>query len=80
MSIKKQTAPLVKVVLTPEEGINRLLQQLRGDKKTIVMLYSYCGLRRNEALTLQRRNIDLESGVLNIIGKGSKRSYRANRR
>ena len=68
---KKQTAPPAKIVLTPEE-INRLLQQLCGDKKTIIMLYAYCGLRRNEALTLQRRNIDLESGVLNITGKGSK--------
>lgn len=68
---KKQTQPPAKVVLTPDE-IFRILQQLHGDKKTIIMLYAYCGLRRNEALTLQRKNIDLAAGVLNITGKGSK--------
>ncbi len=68
---KKQTAPPPKMILTPQE-ISRVLAQLHGDKKTIIILYAWCGLRRNEALTLQRKHIDLESGIINVPGKGGK--------
>jgi integrase/recombinase XerD len=68
---KKQTRPPVKIVLTPDE-IARLLAELHGDKKTIAMLYAFCGLRRDEALHLKRGNIDLERGLLHIRGKGDK--------
>ncbi|WP_321393491.1 tyrosine-type recombinase/integrase [uncultured Desulfuromusa sp.] len=69
---KKQTAPPAKTPLTPYETA-QLLEQLHGDKKTIAMPYSWCGLRRNEALTLKRENIDLSSGLIHIVaGKGGK--------
>lgn len=68
---KKQTAPPPVTPLTPDETA-RLLAQLQGDKKTIVMLYAWCGLRRNEALLLQRKHIDLQAGLINVTGKGGK--------
>ncbi len=68
---KKQTAPPSKNVLTPDE-IAWLLEELHGDKKTIVMLYAFCGLRRSEALLLQRRHVDTEAGVIYVTGKGEK--------
>jgi len=68
---KKQTRPPNKQVLSPDET-RRLLDQLHGDKKTIAMLYGYCGLRRSEALTLTKGMVDLERGILHIRGKGDK--------
>ena len=68
---KKQTRPPDKQPLTPAETA-RLLAELHGDKKTIAMLYAYCGLRRDEALHLTRGQVDMERGVLHIRGKGDK--------
>lgn len=68
---KKQTRPPNKQVLSPDE-IRRLLDQLRGDKKTIAMLYSFCALRKNEALSLTKGMVDLDRGILHIRGKGDK--------
>ena len=68
---KKQIAPPPKTILTPQE-IARVLSELEGDKKTIVMLYAWCGMRRSEALLLQRKHIDLESGIIHVTGKGNK--------
>ena len=68
---KKQTRPPNKQVLSPDET-KRLLDQLDGHKKTIAMLYGYCGLRRSEALTLTKGMVDLERGILHIRGKGDK--------
>jgi len=36
------------------------------------MLYSFCALRRNEALHLTRGMVELERGLLHIRGKGDK--------
>lgn len=68
---KRQTRPPNKQILSPDET-RRLLDQLHGNKKTIAMLYGYCGLRRNEALSLTRGMVDLERGILHIRGKGDK--------
>lgn len=68
---KRQTMPPPKTPLTPEETM-RLLAELSKDKRTIMMLYSLCGLRRTEALTLRRKHVDLESGLLHVTGKGDK--------
>ncbi len=68
---KKQTQPPSIVPLTPNE-IARLLTELQGDKKTIAMLYAHCALRRNEALHLQAKHIDFESGLIYVTGKGGK--------
>lgn len=68
---RKQTKPPDKQPLTAEET-SRLIAELDGDKQTIAMLYAYCGLRRNEALTLTRGQVDLDRNLLHIIGKGDK--------
>lgn len=68
---KKQTRPPDKQPLTADETA-RLLGELKGDKKTIAMLYAYCGLRRDEALYLKRSMIDLDRGIIHVRGKGDK--------
>jgi len=68
---RKQTTPPATNPLTPDET-RALLDQLTGDKKTIAMLYAYCGLRRDEALTLTRGQVDLDRNILHLNGKGDK--------
>jgi len=68
---KRQTNLPTITPYTPDE-ITRLLEQLNGDKRSIVMLYSYCGLRRTEALRLKCNQVDLSSGLLYVTGKGDK--------
>ena len=68
---RAQTRPPDKQPLTADETW-RLLEQLQGDKKTIAMLYAFCGLRRDEALNLTRGQVELDRGMLHIKGKGDK--------
>ena len=68
---RRQTKPPDKQPLTAEET-SRLIAELTGNKKTIAMLYAYCGLRRDEALTLTRGQVDLDRNLLHIRGKGDK--------
>jgi len=68
---KKQTRPPDIQPLTPDETA-RLLAELHGEKKTIAMLYAYCGLRRDEALNLTRGMIDLDRRLIFVRGKGDK--------
>lgn len=42
------------------------------DKKCILMLLYFAGLRKTEALQLRRDDIDLEHNMLRVIGKGNK--------
>lgn len=67
----RYTQPKQIQVLTIDE-INRLINQFDGHKKTIVQLMAWCGLRRNEALHLKRKNVDLSHNLLIITGKGGK--------
>lgn len=69
---KKQVMPSVTKTPYTIDEMQRLLAELHGDKKTIVMLYCMCGLRRNEALNLTRGMIDLTNNLLTITGKGNK--------
>ena len=64
-------------VLSRDE-IQRLLNQPRGpspaalrDRALLETMYA-CGLRASEAITLEVRQLDLETGVLRTRGKGSK--------
>ena len=68
---RKQTRPPDKTPLTVNET-SRLINHMKGDKQTICMLYAYCGLRRNEALTLTKEMVDLDRAMLHIRGKGDK--------
>ena len=69
---KKQTQPRHRGAPLTSGELRRLLAELRGDKRTIVLLYGFCGLRRDEALTLTCRNVDLGNNLLTITGKGNK--------
>jgi len=53
---KRYTRPKLPVVLSKDE-LSKLLDKLKGDKKTIATLMAFCGLRRNEALTLKKEDI-----------------------
>jgi len=68
---KKDTQPKATIVPSKIE-IEALLANLSGDKRTIARLMAWCGLRRDEALTLTRGNIDLSNRLLIITGKGNK--------
>ncbi len=64
-------------VLSRDE-VHALLQQPRGsspaavrDRALLETMYA-CGLRASEAVGLERRDVDLEAGVLRARGKGSK--------
>lgn len=64
-------------VLTPEE-IRRVLESKspntgNGSRNhTMLVLALDTGLRMSEIITLERRNLDLDQGVLRAFGKGSK--------
>jgi integrase/recombinase XerD len=71
---KSRTLPRV---LSREE-VARLLREPRGtdpralrDRALLEVMYA-CGLRASEAIGLERRDIDLEEGMLCARGKGSK--------
>ena len=68
---KKEEAPKTKTVLSRTE-IARLIAAMPEDKRPIVQLMAWCGLRREEALTLQSRHVDFDHRVLIVTGKGSK--------
>jgi integrase/recombinase XerD len=64
-------------VLTRDEVV-RLLQQPNGsspaafrDRALLETMYA-CGLRASEAIALELRDLDLETGILRARGKGSK--------
>ena len=62
-----------------EQGeVNALFSDLDGAKAgdardgALLALLFACGLRRAEAATVTRKNVDLEQGSLRIIGKGNR--------
>ena len=68
---KKDTAPKPTIIPSRAE-MDALIGKLTGDKRTLTQLMAWCGLRRNEALTLRRENVDLANNLLIITGKGNK--------
>jgi integrase/recombinase XerD len=69
---KSQVRPQQPTIPLTADEVARLLDQLDTDKKTIVQLYSLCGLRRTEALNLTVQNIDLDTNLITVTGKGNK--------
>ena len=63
----------------PESDLNKLFMDLKFDDRQdvlrdrlIVELLYTCGLRRNELIELELKNIDLVSGRIKVLGKGGK--------
>jgi integrase/recombinase XerD len=67
-------------VLTVEE-VERIIDSASGDdpaalrdRAMLEVAYS-CGLRVSELVALRRRSLDLEAGILRVIGKGGKERF-----
>ncbi len=68
---KKATRSPEPRVHTPDE-IQRVIDEVPAQKRGLVLLLYDAGLRRNEALQIRGEQVDLERGLLHIVGKGSK--------
>ena len=68
---KKQTKAPQKIIPSPEK-IALMLEKTRNDVKPLYKLIYYAGLRSEEARTLKAKDVDLEMGILRIVGKGDK--------
>jgi site-specific recombinase XerD len=69
---KSQQKAKGKVVLALDEIPALIEQQKEGFQRTITMLMLQNGLRKTEALTLRKRDIDLKNNCLIITGKNDK--------
>lgn len=69
---KAKTRPKrITLPLTLEE-VNRLIEQIPAEKKTLVLLMTDCGLRQRESLYLKRADVDLAGWRIIVRGKGGK--------
>ena len=68
---KRETRAPLPVVLTLAE-IAGILDNLEGDIRIAVELMALGGLRKNEALSLEARNVDCSAASIRIEGKGGK--------
>lgn len=68
---KKQTKAPQKIIPSPEK-IALMLEKTRSDVKPLYKLIYYAGLRNEEARTLKAGDVDLERGLIRIVGKGGK--------
>lgn len=69
---KSQQKAKAKVVLSLGEIPRIIESQKEGFQRTLTMLMVQNGLRKTEALTLRKRNIDLDNNALIVTGKGDK--------
>ncbi len=69
---KDQQKAKGKVVLALSEIPALIEQQKEGFQRTITMLMLQNGLRKTEALTLRKRNVDLKNNCLIVTGKNDK--------
>lgn len=68
---KKQTQPPQKIIPSPEK-IADMLEKTRSDVKPLYYLIYYAGLRNSEAREMTAGQIDLDSNIIRVIGKGGK--------
>lgn len=68
---RKETKPAIPQVLTLAE-MAAIFRALDGDVRLAVQLMALCGLRRNEALGLTAKLVDLTGQALRLEGKGGK--------
>lgn len=55
-----------------KEQLEKLLENLTGQARLIVLLCAWCGLRKQEACNLKWEQIDLESGFVQLSGEWTK--------
>ncbi|MGH9685307.1 MAG: tyrosine-type recombinase/integrase [Candidatus Acidiferrales bacterium] len=70
----KETAGRVRYLLADEE--KKLRERIRAtcpDREDELDLALYTGMRRGEQFTLKWRQVDLERGILNVVGKTGER-------
>ena len=63
---------LLKINIPTPDEIRGILSQMHPRTRVLAMLMYYGGLRRSEALQLKRSNINFNTGLMRVIGKGSK--------
>lgn len=68
---KKLTTPKKPRPITQEQ-ITSIYDHIEAEYKLPFLLMADAGLRRNEALHLQRSNIEYDSGLIFVTGKGNK--------
>ncbi|WP_319548813.1 tyrosine-type recombinase/integrase [Desulfogranum marinum] len=68
---KKQTTPRKPRPLTQEQ-VTGIIEAIEPEYRLLVMLMADTGLRLSEARFLQRKDIDFETGLIFVVGKGSK--------
>ncbi len=68
---KSQTAPRKKIIPTPDQ-VEAMLAQTRSDLRPLYQLLYYTGMRSEEARTITAGNVNIESGVILVSGKGNK--------
>lgn len=69
---KSKTRP--KTIMHPLtlDELNKLVDQIPADKKSAVLLMSDAGLRKEEALSIKKSNVDLAGWRIIVSGKGGK--------
>jgi site-specific recombinase XerD len=68
---KKDVRPRAPVLLHEWE-IDLILAAMREPQRTMVIVMHDAGLRRAECYNLRREQVDLERGILTVVGKGNK--------
>lgn len=68
---KGSIAPPPKDVPDIQE-VQDIIDNAHPDRRILLMLFYYCGLRRTEACTVKRHKVYLKKGLIEITGKGNK--------
>lgn len=68
---RKMTAAPKPRPLTPEQ-ITKIYELIAPHHKLSFLLMADAGMRRNEALTLTREQVEFENGIIFVTGKGNK--------
>ena len=55
-----------------QEQITKIYEAMEPEYRLVLLLMADAGLRRNEAMTLTRKDVELEHGCIFVVGKGSK--------
>lgn len=67
---KKTRAPKPRPIT--QEQVTRIYEAIDDEYKLAFLLMADAGLRRSEALGLTRENVELDTGLIYVTGKGSK--------
>lgn len=71
---KKDIKPRAPIVLHGDE-FEKILKEMKEPKRTMVIIMHDAGLRRKECYRLTREQVDLNRGIITVIGKGNKERH-----